>query len=207
MMNKGAKIFMILTISVVFWGCAAAKPDIKVEKASVEPGGYVTFKGTEHKLLGTPVAVGKPISSVKIVDAFSLTETDLSKMRGKVLFVSIVPSVDTKVCEAQTHYLGEEGDRLPAGVQRITISRDLPFAQKRFAEEAKLTDIQYFSDYKTGDFGRSMGLLVDDLMLLARSVIIVDQEGIIQYIQVVSELTHLPDMEAAFQKVEKMIGS
>lgn len=206
-MNKFIEFLMILAISVAFWGCAAAKPDIKVEKISVEPGGYVTFKGTEHKLLGTPVAVGKPISSAKIVDAFSLTETDLSKMKGKVLFVSIVPSVDTKVCEAQTHYLGEEGDRLPAGVQRITISRDLPFAQKRFAEEAKLTDIQYFSDYKTGDFGKSMGLLVDDLMLLARSVIVVDREGVIQYIQVVPELTHLPDMEAAFQKVEEMIGS
>jgi thiol peroxidase len=111
--------------------------------------------------------------------------------------------VDTKVCEAQTHYLGEEGDKLPPGVKRITISRDLPFAHKRFAEEAKLTDIQYLSDYKTGDFGMSTGLLADGLMLLARSVMIVDREGVIRYIQIVPEITHLPDMEAAFKKVEE----
>jgi thiol peroxidase len=111
-----------------------------------------------------------------------------------------VASVDTPVCEEQTHYLGEKGDMLPKEIKRIVISRDMPFAQKRFAKEAKLTSLQYLSDYKQGDFGRSTGLLTEGPMLLARSVIIVDKKGIVQYIQVVPELTHLPDMEKAFAK-------
>jgi thioredoxin-dependent peroxiredoxin len=100
--------------------------------------------------------------------------------------------------------LGEEGDRLPGSVRRIVISRDTPFAQKRFAKEAKLTNLQYLSDYKQGDFGRSTGLLAEGLMLLARSVIIVDKEGTVRYIQVVPEMSHLPDMEKAFEKAMEL---
>lgn len=206
MFNKFVKHFWVLMLLTTICSCAAARQDIKVEQESVEPGSYVTFKGTEYKLLGTPVAVGEQIPPARLVDSLTLQETDLSEMKGEVLFISIVPSVDTKVCEAQTHYLGEEGDKLPVGVKRITVSRDLPFAHKRFAEEAKLTDILYLSDYKSGNFGMSMGLLADGLMLLARSVIIVDQQGVIRYIQVVPEMTHLPDMEAAFKKVERLVN-
>ena len=89
---------------------------------------------------------------------------------------------------------------------RITISRDLPFAQNRFAEEARLEDLMYYSDYKDAGFGKSTGLLVDGLMLLARSVIVVDREGVVRYIQVVPEMTHLPDMEAAFAKAGELAG-
>jgi len=85
-------------------------------------------------------------------------------------------------------------------VKCIVISRDTPFAQKRFAKEAKLTNLLYLSDYKQGVFGRSAGLLTEGLMLLARSVILVDKQGIVRYIQVVPELSHLPDMEKAFEK-------
>ncbi len=101
--------------------------------------------------------------------------------------------------------MGEEGDRVPHEVQRITISRDTPFAQKRFAREAKLTDIRYLSDYKEGDFGRSTGLLMDGFMLLARTVILVDKHGVVRYIQVVPEMTHLPDMEEAFRKATQLV--
>jgi thiol peroxidase len=134
----------------------------------------------------------------------SMQDVDLSQQKGSVLFLSIVPSLDTPVCEAQTHYLGEEGKRMPPAIKRITISRDIPFAQKRFAKEAKLTEIQYLSDYKDGSFGRSTGLLIDGLMLLARAVILVDQQGIVRYVQVVPELTHLPDMEKAFDQAAEM---
>ncbi|MEW6571493.1 MAG: thiol peroxidase [Nitrospirota bacterium] len=167
---------------------------------SVQPGTQVTFQGKPHKLLGAPIKIGGSLPSVSLVDAMTLSEVDLSKEKGSVLLLSIVASIDTPVCEEQTHYLGEEGDRLAQRVKRIVISRDTPFAQKRFAEEAKLKDLQYLSDYKEGAFGRSTGLLVEDLMLLARSVIIVDGKGVIQYIQVVPEITHLPDMDAAFKK-------
>jgi thiol peroxidase len=172
--------------------------------ASVQPGTQVAFKGKPVNLLGSPIAVGKPLPSVELVDAMSMSNVDLSKERGSVLLLSIVPSLDTPVCEKQTHYLGETGDRMPKSVKRIVISRDTPFAQKRFAKEAKLTNLQYFSDYKQGDFGRSTGLLTEGLMLIARSVIVVDKQGVVRYIQVVPEMSHLPDMDRAFAKVNEL---
>jgi thiol peroxidase len=135
-----------------------------------------------------------------------MKKIDLSQIMGKVLIISVVPSIDTKVCEEQTHNLGEQGTNLSAAVERITISRDTPFAQKRFSEEAKLLNVTFLSDYRDGSFGKSTGLLIDDSMLLARSVIVVDQKGIVRYIQVVPELSHLPDLEAAFLKAESLLS-
>lgn len=199
------KAAALLCLSVLVCGCAThVKPP--VDRLSADPGTAVSFRGKTLALLGTPLRVGDPLPSIPLVDAMSMKEVDLSKERGKVLFLSIVPSVDTKVCEAQTHYLGEEGDRLPSEVQRIAISRDLPFAQKRFAEEAKLTDLRYLSDYKEGEFARATGLLVDGLKLLARSVVIVDKRGSVRYLQIVPEIAHLPDMESAFLKAEQLAG-
>jgi thiol peroxidase len=171
-----------------------------MDRSSVLPGPKVMRAGAPIDLLGTPFAVGDWLPATDLVEAATMAAVDLSESRGKVLFLSIVPSIDTKVCETQTHYLGEQGDRLPTGVERITISRDTPFAQVRFAEEAKLTDIRFLSDYKEGAFGRSLGLLMDGPRLLARAVILVDQEGIVRYLQVVPEITNLPDMETAFDR-------
>ncbi len=196
------KSLMILASYIFFLvlGCASTQQNIPVDRASSDPGTQVTFKGNGVKLLGSPISTGKLLPSVELVDAMTMKGVDLSKERGSILFLSLVPSLDTPVCEEQTHYLGEKGGRLPNSVKRIVISRDTPFAQKRFAKEAKLTDLQYLSDYKQGDFGRSTGLLTDGLMLLARSVVLVDHQGVVRYIQVVPEMTHLPDMEKAFEK-------
>jgi thiol peroxidase len=202
----GMKNFVTLSIFLMFsfFGCATSQPKIPMDWASSQPGTQVSYRGNPVKLLGSPVSVGKPLPSVEVVDAMSMKDVDLSKERGSILLLSIVPSLDTLVCEEQTHYLGERGDRLPGSVRRIVISRDTPFAQKRFAKEAKLTDLQYLSDYKQGDFGRSAGLLTEGLMLLARSVILVDKQGIVRYIQVVPEMSHLPDMEKAFEKATEL---
>ena len=197
-------IFLGLLVMILIFGCATPQPKIPMDWASSQPGTQVSFRGNPLKLLGSPISVGKPLPSVEVVDAMSMKDVDLSKERGSILLLSIVPSLDTPVCEEQTHYLGEKGDRLPGSVKRIVISRDTPFAQKRFAKEAKLTDLQYLSDYKQGDFGRSTGLLTEGLMLLARSVIIVDKEGTIRYIQIVPEMSHLPDMEKAFEEAMQL---
>jgi len=198
-------VISLFFLGPLIFGCASTKPKIQVAQGSIQPGGVVARGDLQFKLLGTPLSVGKPLPSVKLVDAMTMKDVDLAQEKGSVLFLSLVPSVDTRVCEAQTHYLGEEGNKLPAEVRRITISRDTPFAQKRFATEAKLTHIQYLSDYKQGDFGRATGLLVDGIMLLSRSVILVDRKGIIRYIQVVPDITHLPDMEKAFRKTMELV--
>jgi len=192
---------MTACIILLCSGCAKTLANrIPVDMNSAVPAGNVALQGREVKLTGTPLKEGEPLPATDLVDAFTMKKVDLTQMKGKVLLLSLVPSLDTKVCEAQTHYLGEQGKLLPAGIIRIAISRDTPFAQKRFAEEAKLTEITYLSDYRDGSFGRSTGMLQEESMLLARGVILVDKEGIVRYIQVVPELSHLPDMEFAFAK-------
>ena len=200
MVSNKRLIVLLSFLMVAIFGCASTQPKIPVDMASAKPGEQVSFKGKLLKLLGSPISVGMHLPSVELVDAMSMSNVDLSKERGAVLLLSIVPSLDTPVCEEQTHYLGEKGSVLPKDVRRIVISRDTPFAQKRFAKETKLINLQYLSDYKQGDFARSTGLLTEGLMLFARSVIIVDKQGIVRYIQVVPEMTHLPDMEKAFEK-------
>jgi len=202
-LDKNGVILLCFSI-LLLSGCATTSQKIPIDLTSVQPGTQVAFKGKPVHLLGSPVVVGKPLPSVEMVDAMSMNNVDLSRERGSVLLLSIVPSLDTPVCEAQTHYLGETGSSLPKSVKRVVISRDTPFAQKRFAKEAKLTNLQYLSDYKLGDFARSIGLLTEGLMLFARAVIIVDKQGIVRYIQVVPEMTHLPDMERAFQEATKL---
>ncbi len=186
-------------------GCASVKPKIPIDQGSIEPGGIVSRGEMRLRLFGTPLSIGKPLPSLKLVDAATLKDVDLSQERGKVLFLSIVPSIDTQVCEEQSHYLGEEGNKLSADIRRITISRDTPFAQRRFAKEGKLTHLQYLSDYKQGDFGRSTGLLVEGSMLLSRSIVLVDKKGMVRYIQVVPDISHLPDMERAFLKAMELV--
>jgi thiol peroxidase len=183
-----------------FLTACATKPDIIIDTESVMPGTQVSKKGAALPLTGSAIEIGQQLPETKLVDMKTMKEVDLNEYRGSVLFLSIVPSIDTKVCEAQTHFLGEEGDVLPATIKRIAISRDTPFAQARFAKEAKLEDIQYLSDYKEGAFGRSTGLLMEGPRFLARSVLIVDKQGIVRYIQVLPDITHLPDMDTAFAK-------
>ncbi|MGW8193346.1 MAG: thiol peroxidase [Desulforhopalus sp.] len=204
MLNKTFLFPLVFVLTVAFTGCTAKQPSLPVDTKSVSPGTAVQKKGETLALIGTGIEVGRHLPDTSLVDAATMKPVNLNDYRGSVLFLSIVPSIDTKVCEAQTHYLGEEGDKLPSAVKRITISRDTPFAQERFAEEAKLEDIEYLSDYKEGTFGRSVGLLMDGPRLLARSVIVVDKEGVVRYIQVVPEITHLPDMEKAFTEAENL---
>jgi thiol peroxidase len=196
------KIILIIVgiIYTAFLTACATRPDIIIDTESVSPGTQVSKKSAVLPLTGNAIEIGQQLPETRLVDMKTMKELDLNDYRGSVLFLSIVPSIDTKVCEAQTHFLGEEGDVLPATIKRITISRDTPFAQARFAEEAKLEDIQYLSDYKEGAFGRSTGLLMEGPRLLARSVILVDKQGIVQYIQVLPDITHLPDMDKAFAK-------
>lgn len=185
-------------------GCGAKQAPIVVDTQSSVPGTQVTRKGEVLTLAGTGIEVGQKLPATSLIDATTMQPVNLADSRNRILFLSIVPSIDTKVCEAQTHSLGEEGDRLPAAVRRITVSRDTPFAQARFAEEARLKDIEYLSDYKEGAFGRSVGLLIESSRLLARAVLLVDEQGVVRYIQVVPDTTHLPDMEKAFAVAEEL---
>jgi thiol peroxidase len=207
-MSRIARVFFALVLAIAVSACASTgEVKMKTTTQSVDPGTSVTMQGKPFRLLGEPLKAGKPLPSVELTDAMTMKPVDLSKERGSILLLSIVVSTDTPVCEEQTHYLGEQGGKLPASVRRIVISRDTPFAQKRFAKEAHLENLQYLSDYKTGAFGQATGLLIENLTFLARSIIIVDRQGIVRYIQVVPEETNLPDMDAAFAKATELASA
>lgn len=204
-MNSANRPLCLLLCSLLFVaGCVTTTPHIPVNYQSIEPGGIVRRGDHRFKLLGFPLKLGDRLPETVLVNAADLKDVRLSAFRGKVLLLSIVPSIDTKVCERQTHYLGEQGDQLPKDIVRITISRDTPFAQARFAKEAKLSNILFLSDYRKGDFGLATGLLIDHMELLTRAVLVADRSGIVRYMQIVPKLANLPDMETAFKKAEEL---
>ena len=167
-------------------------------KAETGVGSSIRFRGNPISLTGLGIHEGEPLREVE------LTQTDLSRVNiaatdGRVRIISIVPSLDTKVCEQQTHYLSEKSQGLDQSVSLITISVDTPFAQDRFAREARIKNIQFLSDYRGGDFGNTYGLLLEGPHVLARAIMVVDEDNVIRYLQVTPDLGQLPDMEAAFK--------
>jgi len=203
--------FLVLAgIGFIMAGCATDSfmyKDFPVSKGSAAAGAgnSVAFKGNPVKLDGMAIKVGDTLRDAKLAGG-DLKLISLTEGKGRVRIVSIVPSLDTKVCEQQTHHLSEKNADLDRDVQLITVSVDTPFAQKRFAEEAKIANITFLSDYRGGDFGRAHGLLIPDLHLLARSVLVVDKDNVVRYLQVVPELASMPDMDAAFHAARKLAG-
>jgi len=165
----------------------------------------VTLRGKPLTLIGKKAQVGQTLPTVRLPD-LGLNMIDLQSFKGKVTILSVVPSLDTPTCEKQTHILSEENKGLDQSAQLVTISRDLPFAQKRFAKEANIHNILFLSDYRDAEFGKSTGLLIEENRLLARAIIVLDHEGVIRHLEVVPELARLPEMEKAFHMARGLIN-
>jgi len=122
-----------------------------------------------------------------------------------VCVISSVPSLDTPVCDIETRRFNEEAGTLGSDVVVLTVSMDLPFAQQRWCGAAGVTNVQTLSDHRDASFGRSYGVLIKELRLLARAVFVVDRGGTIQYIQVVNEIAEEPDYESVLAAVNKLV--
>jgi thioredoxin-dependent peroxiredoxin len=170
-----------------------------------ERSGAVTMKGSPLVLLGTPLKIGDAAPDFRAVNA-TFAAVRLSQFKGKPCLISAVPSLDTGVCAAQTKRFNDELQRLPQDVVAITISMDLPFAQTRFCETEKVGRIMVLSDSVWREFGMSYGLLIKDMGLLARAVLVVGRDGRIAYQEIVPELSHYPDYEAALAAVRQAAG-
>tara|TARA_B100000686_G_scaffold338391_1_gene410866 strand:+ start:2160 stop:2744 length:585 start_codon:yes stop_codon:yes gene_type:complete len=151
----------------------------------------IQLRGKLLTLAGIPLHIGKPMPNISLPD-LSLNLVSIGSLKGKVTIISVVPSLDTAVCEKQTHILSERNNGLDKKARLITISRDLPFAQNRFTREAKIGNLIYLSDYREGRFGLETGLLIDENRLLARAIIILDAKGIVRYLEIVPNLEQLP---------------
>ncbi|MEQ6377809.1 thiol peroxidase [Bacillaceae bacterium S4-13-58] len=160
----------------------------------------VTFKGNLITLLGEEVKVGEQAPSFTVL-ANDLSEKKLSDYNG-VKLISVVPSLDTGVCDAQTRKFNEEANQL-GDVKILTISMDLPFAQKRWCGANGVENVETLSDHLKGSFGKAYGVLIEELRLLARAVFVVDSTNTVTYTQYVPEATDHPNYEAALQAAKE----
>ncbi len=160
----------------------------------------VTMQGNPLTLAGNTLKVGDGAPDFNVVDN-SLAKTGLSAYKGKVVVISAVPSLDTPVCDIETRRFNEEAGKLGDNVAVLTISMDLPFAQKRWCGAAGVSHVTTLSDYMNADFGMAYGVLIKDLRLLARAVFVIDKESRIKHIEIVSEITKEPDYDACLKAV------
>lgn len=157
----------------------------------------VTFKGNPVTLIGNEVKVGDQAPDFTVL-ATDLSKVTLADSNGKVRLISVIPSIDTGVCEQQTRKFNEEASKVN-NVEIITISADLPFAQKRWCAGEGLENVKIYSDHREMSFGDAYGVHMKELRLLARSVFVVDSEGKVTYVEYVSEGTNHPDYEKAIE--------
>jgi thiol peroxidase len=169
-----------------------------------EQTGSITMFGNPLTLLGNELNVGNKAPDFELLDN-DLKPVNLSDFSGKVCVISSVPSLDTPVCDMETRRFNEEAGKLGDNVSILTVSMDLPFAQKRWCGAAGVEKVTTLSDHRDAKFGENYGVLIKELRLLARAIFVVDREGVIQYIQLVKEVTEEPDYDAVIAAVGKLV--
>lgn len=171
---------------------------------STERAGAVKFKDQPMTLVGEEVKVGDTAPDFTVA-ANDLSPLTLADTKGKTRLISVVPSLDTPVCDAQTRRFNQEAAALGEDVEILTVSMDLPFAQKRWCGAAGVERVTTASDYKDRAFGTNWGVLIKELGLLARSVFVVDKNDKIAYVELVPEVTDEPDYDKAIAAVKSAL--
>jgi len=160
----------------------------------------VTFKNRPVTLIGPGLKAGDIAPDFNVTDN-NLQPFKFSGLKGEIVIISSVPSIDTSVCELQTIRFNEEASKLNAAV--LTISMDLHFAQKRFCDSFTIKDTTLLSDYKDRDFSKKFGLYIKELGLIARAVFVIDKDGKISYREIVDDISHHPDYDRAIEEAKK----
>lgn len=174
---------------------------------SIERTGLVTFKGSPLTLLGPELKVGARAPEFTVRKGLAPGSAyTLDTEAGKLRLMNIVPSLDTKTCDLQTRRFNQEAGVLGEKVAIVTLSMDLPPAQERWCQAASVSNLITVSDYYDHSFGLAWGLRIKELGLLSRSVVILDGEGVVRYVQLVAELSEEPDYDDALAAVNKLIG-
>lgn len=163
----------------------------------------VTFKNNPITLIGNEVKAGDKAPNFTVL-ANDLSPVTLNDSTGKVRLISVVPSLDTGVCDAQTRKFNEAAAELGDNVVILTVSVDLPFAQKRWCGANGIEAVQTVSDHRDLSFGEAYGVAIQELRLLARAVFVVDAQDNVTYAEYVSEATNHPDYDAALEAVKAL---
>lgn len=170
--------------------------------ADQERKGAVTFKGNPLTLIGPELKKGDKAPNFELL-ANDLSAVTLESFKEKTKLISVVPSLDTPVCDAQTKRFNEEASRLPSDVAVLTVSADLPFAQARWCGAAHADKIKTLSDHREAGFGKAYGVLIKELRLLARSIFVIGPDDRIQYVEYVKEITQHPNYALALSSLRE----
>lgn len=163
-----------------------------------------TFKGNPITLVGPELKVGDTAPDFTLNK--NLLETvSLQDYAGKIKLISVVPSLDTGVCDAQTRRFNQEADSLGANVVILTVSADLPFAQARWCGASGIEGVVTLSDYKNNSFGEAYGVLIKEFAIDYRAIFVVDADDKIRYVEYLNEMTEHPDYDKAIAAVKELI--
>ncbi len=169
----------------------------------IEFSGLTALKGKPLTLVGEEVKVGDAAPDFVAVDN-ALKDVKFSSYKGNVVILAAVPSLDTQVCDIETRKFNKRASEL-GGIKILTISMDLPFAQARWCGAAGVKNVQTLSDHRDASFGTAYGVLIKELRLLARSIFVVDKNGIVRYKQIVPEVASEPDYESAINAAKGLV--
>ncbi len=168
-----------------------------------ERTGLVTFQGQPLTLIGQEIRVGDPAPDFQVVN-LDLQPVSLQTFSGKIKVISSVPSLDTSVCSTETQKFNQLAGQLGDDTVILTISMDLPFAQKRWCGAHGVDRVVVLSDYKDRSFGYNYGVYIKELGLLTRAIFVIDPRDVVRYIQIVPEVTEEPDYDAVLQAVRSI---
>jgi thiol peroxidase len=164
----------------------------------------ISWRGTPFDLSGNDVKVGDPAPDCELV-ANDLSLVRLSSYQGKILIISALPSLDTPTCDTETRKFNDMAANVHPDTVILTVSMDLPFAQKRWCGAAGIDKVVTLSDHLKGEFGNAYGVMIAPRRLLARAVFLVDREGIVRHKEIVNELASEPDYDAILKKLEEVV--
>jgi thiol peroxidase len=170
----------------------------------IERKGIVTINGNPLTLIGNELKPGDKAPGATLLDT-SLNPVELSKFKGKVVIISAVPSLDTPVCDIETKRFNQMAADMGKDVVILTVSMDLPFAQKRWCGSEGIENVITLSDHRDAVFGTLYGVLIKELRLLARTIFVIDRAGTITYIQTVKEITKEPDYKEVLAAVRNIV--
>ena len=171
----------------------------------VERKGAVTLRGNPMTLVGPELKVGDKAPDFQLLGN-DMKPVTLADTAGKVRILAAIPSLDTPVCDAETQRFNEEAAQLP-GVEILTVSMDLPFAQSRWCGAAGVKNVRTLSDYRDRSFGPAYGVLIQELQLEARAVFVLDKDNTIRHAEYVKEVAEHPNYGAILEAAKKLTAS
>ena len=171
----------------------------------MDRAGATTLMGNPMTLVGPELKPGDKAPDFTVLDP-SLKPVKLRDTAGKMRIFSVVPSLDTPVCDAQTRRFDEEAAKLE-GVDIYTVSMDLPFAQKRFANSFAMDHIKMLSDHKDASFGSAWGTLIKELHIHSRAIFVLDKDNTLKHVEYVKEVGEHPDYESALTAAKTLVSA